>query len=75
MRNARLSVNRSFFLSPEIDKGKKRPQLSVRINRVFIGCNVDRSQMAYLTKIIDALDSNIEIVKMHKKDLYYGYNQ
>ena len=37
--------------------------------------NVDRSQKAYLTKILDALDSNIEIVKMHKKDLYYGYNQ
>ena len=37
--------------------------------------NVDRSQKAYLTIILDALDSNIEIVKMHKKDLYYGYNQ
>ena len=37
--------------------------------------NVDRSQKTYLTKILDKLDSNIGIVKMHKKDLYYGYNQ
>ena len=37
--------------------------------------NVDRSQKAYLTKILDKLDPNIGIVKMHKNNLYYGYNQ
>ena len=63
------------FLSPEIDGTikKKRPQLTVRIKRILIGCNVDRTKKSYLEKIIKALDSDIEIVKMHKDNLDYGY--
>lgn len=62
------------FLSPEIDGTiKKRPQLTVRIKRILIGCNVDRAKKSYLEKIIKALDSDIEIVKMHKDNLDYGY--
>lgn len=35
--------------------------------------NVDRTKKSYLEKIIKALDSDIEIVKMHKDNLDYGY--
>lgn len=62
------------FLSPEVEGTiKKRPQLTVRIKRILIGCNVDRTKKSYLEKIIKALDSDIEIVKMHKDNLDYGY--
>lgn len=62
------------FLSPEVEGTiKKRPQLTVRIKRILIGCNVDRTKKSYLEKIIKALDSDIEIVKMHKDYLDYGY--
>ena len=63
------------FLSPEADGTKKnRPQLTVQIKRILIGCNVDRSKMSHLKKIINALDEKIEIVRMRKSDLDYGYN-
>lgn len=51
----------------------KRPKLTIRIKRILIGCNVDRTKKSFLEKIIKALDSGIEIVKMHKDYLNYGY--
>lgn len=61
------------FLSPEIEKGKERPQLSVCIKRIFVGCNVERTKFTHIYKIIKALDKRIEVIKMHKDWLDYGY--
>lgn len=61
------------FISPEMLKSAKRPQLSVKITRIFIGCNVDKSRYVHLCKIIKALDKNIEVIKMHKDWLNYGF--
>lgn len=63
------------YLSPEISKGKDRPELSVRIHRIFIGYNVDRRKKAHLKKIIHALDDKIEVIMMHKEDLDYGFDR
>lgn len=61
------------FLSPETPKGTKRPRLTVRISRVFIGFNVERSVASHLVTIIKALDPKIEVIKMHRDWLDYGY--
>lgn len=61
------------YLSPEVDHDKKRPRLSVRIHKVFIGCKVEPGRATHLKKIITALDSQIEVIKMTKPDLDYGY--
>lgn len=61
------------FLSPEIEKDKHKPQLAIRINRILIGCNVDRTKFNHLSKVIKSLNKKIEIVKMHKDWLNYGY--
>ena len=63
------------YISSEVPKGKRRPQLAVKIHRIFIGCNVDSSKKAHLKKIINALDKNIEVIMMHKTDLDYGFNR
>ena len=61
------------YLSPEIPKGKDRPQLTVKIKRILVGCKVDRTRYTHLCKIIKALDKDIEIYKMRKSDLNYGF--
>lgn len=61
------------FLSPETQKGKTRPRLTVRVNRIFLGFNVNRSLRSHLHKIINALDPKIEVVDMQKEWLDYGY--
>lgn len=61
------------FLSPEIDAKKARPQLTVRINRIFIGCNVERSEYNHLCKIVKSIDGRIEVIKMKKEWLDYGF--
>ena len=61
------------FLSPEIDVKKTRPQLTVRINRIFVGCKVDRFEFSHLCKIVKSLDDRIEVIKMRKEWLDYGF--
>lgn len=61
------------YISPLIEYDAERPQLEVEITRVLIGCNVERSKCEHLEKIIKALDPTIEIVKMQKNWLDYGY--
>ena len=80
-----LALQTSLYYAPiafasanivtDVPKGKRRPQLAVKIHRIFIGCNVDSSKKAHLKKIINALDKNIEIIMMHKTDLDYGFNR
>ncbi len=61
------------FLSPETPEGTKRPRLTVRISRVFIGFNVELSVASHLVTIIKALDPKIEVIKMRRDWLDYGY--
>lgn len=61
------------FLSPKIQKGKTRPRLTVRVNRIFLGFNINRSVSLHLHKIIKALDSKIEVIDMQRGWLDYGY--
>ena len=61
------------FLSPEIQKRKPHPWLKVRVRRIFLGFNVNRSLRSHLHKIINALDPKIEVVDMQKEWLDYGY--
>lgn len=61
------------YLSPNTPKGKDRPQLTVKIKRILVGCNVDRTRYTHLCKIINAIDKDIEIYKMKKSDLDYGF--
>lgn len=61
------------FLSPEIDVKKTRPQLTVRINRIFVGCKVDRFEFSHLCKIVKSLDDRIKVIKMRKEWLDYGF--
>ena len=61
------------YLSPNTPKGKDRPQLTVKMKRILVGCNVDRTRYTHLCKIIKALDKDIEVYKMKKSDLDYGF--
>ena len=51
----------------------KRPMLKIKISRIFIGCKVDRSRFSFLRKLIKKIDPNIEVIKMKKEWLNYGY--
>lgn len=61
------------FLSPETQKGKTRPRLTVRVNRIFLGFKVDSPLKYYLGTIINAIDPRIEVIEMCKDWLDYGY--
>lgn len=61
------------YLSPE-SNSKKRPRLSVRVSRIFLGCNVSRAQETQLRKIIKAIDSDIIVEKMTKQKLDYSFS-
>lgn len=61
------------YISPEQNGGKNRPELTIKIHRIFIGCNVDKKRKTHIKKIINALDNTIEVVMMKKADLDYGY--
>lgn len=61
-----------FIYSQKVSN-KRRPQLAVKIRRIFIGCNVNKSDFSRIKKYVTALDSNIEVIKMKKRDLKYGF--
>lgn len=63
------------FLSPAIIDSKKRPYLSVRINRIIFGCEVETKKYNRLSKVIKALSHKIKIEKMEKKNLNYGFRR
>lgn len=52
-----------------------RPMLKIKISRIFIGCKVDRSRYSFLCKLIEKIDPNIEVIRMKKEWLNYGYEE
>lgn len=61
------------FLSPAVIDKSKRLHLTVRINKIYLGYKVDRNKFNHLKKIITALNPNIEVVKMKRENLKYGF--
>lgn len=61
------------FLSPAVIDKSKRLHLTVRINKIYLGYKVDRRKSNHLKKIITALNPNIEVVKMKRENLKYGF--
>lgn len=61
------------FISPPVVDKSKRLHLTVRINKIYLGYKVDRSKTSHLKKIITALNPRIEVVKMKKENLKYGF--
>lgn len=50
-----------------------RPMLSIKISRIILGCKVDKNRVAFLKKVIKKIDPEIEVFKMKKEWLNYGY--
>ena len=65
--------NEVRYLSPAVANKGKRLHLAVRINKVYLGYKVNKRKFNHLKKIINALNSNIEVVKMKKDILKYGF--
>jgi hypothetical protein len=61
-----------FIYSQKVSN-KRRPQLAVKIRRIFIGCNVNKSDFNRIKKYVIALNPKIEVIKMNKRGLKYGF--
>lgn len=61
------------YLSPEHSLKNYRPMLSVRINKIIFGYNIGAKKFNHLKKVIRALNPKIEIEKMKKENLDYGF--
>ncbi len=63
------------YLSPAIKDRHRRPNLSVRINRIILGCKVEVKRYNRLQKVIRALNPQIQVEKMKKEELDYGFKE
>lgn len=61
------------YLCCPITYDDDRPQLDVEISRVFVGYKVEEQRYRLIEKIIKALDHSVEVIKMSKEWLDYGY--
>lgn len=61
------------YLSNEYTPKANRPKLSVRINKIIFGYNIGIKKYIHLKKVIKALNPKIEIEKMKKENLDYGF--
>lgn len=61
------------YLSKQYSPKANRPKLSVRINKVIFGYKVKNNQYNHLKKVVLALNPKIEIEKMKKDELDYGF--
>lgn len=52
-----------------------RPMLSIKISRIFLGYKIGVKQVSFLNKVIKKLDPKIEVIKMKKDKLDYGYRK
>jgi len=61
------------YLSPPILDTKKRPKLSVKICKIIFGYKIETQKYNHLKKVLKALNPDIEIEKMKKENLDYGF--
>lgn len=51
----------------------KRPELKIMINKVILGTKVNSHNRSFYKKIIQAIDSNIQVSIMKQEDIDFGY--
>ena len=58
-----------------IKTAKDREVLSIKIKRIFLGYKLKASEFNFYKKLIQTLDPSIEVVKMKKESLDFGYKE
>ena len=58
-----------------IKTAKDREALSIKIKRIFLGYKLKASEFNFYKKLIQTLDPSIEVVKMKKESLDFGYKE
>lgn len=58
-----------------IKTAKDRETLSIKIKRIFLGYKLKTSEFNFYKKLIQTLDSSIEVVKIKKESLDFGYKE
>lgn len=58
-----------------IKTAKDREALSIKIKRIFLGYKLKASEFNFYKKLIQTLDPSIEVIKMEKKNLDFGYKE
>lgn len=58
-----------------IKTAKQRESLSIKIRRIYLGYKLKNAEFEFYKKLIQALDSSIEVIKMKKDSLDFGYKK
>lgn len=58
-----------------IKTAKDREALSIKIKRIFWGYKITKTEFNFYKKLIQKLDPSIEVIKMEKKNLDFGYKE
>ena len=58
-----------------IKTAKDREALYIKIQRIFLGYKLKASEFNFYKKLIQTLDPSIEVVKMKKESLDFGYKE
>lgn len=58
-----------------IKTAKDRKALSIKIKRIFLGYKLNKSEFNFYVKLIKILNPSIEVVKMKKDSLDFGYKE
>lgn len=58
-----------------IKTAKDREALSIKIKRIFLGYKITKTEFSFYKKLIQKLDPSIEVIKMEKKNLDFGYKE
>ena len=48
--------------------------VSIKINKVYLGIRVSAKDERFITKLIKSIDASIEVVKMKKEEIDFGFN-
>lgn len=58
-----------------IKTAKDRKALSIKIKRIFLGYKLNKPEFNFYKKLIQTLNPSIEVVKMKKDSLDFGYKE
>ena len=58
-----------------IKTAKDREALSIKIKRIFWGYKITKTEFNFYKKLIQTLDPSIEVIKMEKKNLDFGFKE
>lgn len=57
-----------------INSNRSSHYLPVKINRVYLGVRVSPKDERFIRKLIENIDNSIEVVKLKKDDIDFGFN-